>query len=135
MTMNLQDNIRFDTLTSRKLSFVQHGGELFRPVVHPETGDTVFIDGIVLPLPKETTVNAFDTIQPCTIAPLGDTRLASEFIELPQPVKIVPQSTDTNLICDAALIPIVAVVVGLYAINSFKCWVEFGSRMKAVLNS
>ena len=133
--MMLQDNIRFDTLTSRKLSFVQHGGELFRPVVHPETGDTVFIDGIVLPLPKETTVSAFDTIQPATIKPLGDTRLASEFIEVPQPMRYEPTKPDSNLFCNAALIPIVACVVALYAVKSYACWVEFGSRMKAVINS
>jgi hypothetical protein len=133
--MNLQDNIRFDTLTSRKLSFVQHGGELFRPVVHPETGDTVFIDGIVLPLPKETTVNAFDTIQPCTIAPLGDTRLASEFIELPEKLQPIKLRTKSEIICNDVLFSFVAVVLALYVFKSYQCWVEFGSRMKAVLNS
>lgn len=133
--MNLQDNIRFDTLTSRKLSFVQHGGELFRPVVHPETGDTVFIDGIVLPLPKETTVNAFDTIQPCTIKPLGDTRLASEFIELPEKMQPVNIRTKSDIICNDVLFSFVAVALTLYVVKSYQCWVEFGSRMKAVLNS
>lgn len=133
--MNLQDNIRFDTLTSRKLSFVQHGGELFRPVVHPETGDTVFIDGIVLPLPKETTVSAFDTIQPCTIAPPGDTRLASEFIELPEKMQPVKLMTKSEVICNDVLFSFVAVALTLYVVKSYQCWVEFGSRMKAVLNS
>ena len=133
--MNLQENIRFDTITSRKLSFVQHGGELFRPVVHPESGDTVFIDGIILPLPKENNVNAFDTIQPCTIKPIGDTRLTSEFIELPLPINYAPAKPDSNLICEAALIPIVAVVIGLYLVRSYACWVEFGKKFRQIVVS
>ena len=80
-------------------------------------------------------MEAHDTIRPCNIAPIGDTRSASEFIELPQPVQSFPTKTDSSVMCDAALIPIVAIVVGLYAINSFKCWVEFGSKLKAVLNA
>lgn len=133
--MYLQDNIRFDTVTTRKLSFVEYGGELFRPVVHPESGDTVFIDGVLLPLPKENTVNAFDTIQPCSIAPLGDTRLASEFIEIPEKLPNIDKSADVNLICEAALIPIIAVVIALYFVKSYACWVEFGQKFRNILNA
>ena len=133
--MYLQDNIRFDTVTTRKLSFVEYGGELFRPAVHPETGDTVFIDGDLLPLPKLNTVTAFDTIQPCNIAPIGDVRLASEFIVIPEKLPNIDKSADLNLMCEAALIPIIAVIVGLYFINTYGRWVEFGSKFKRILTT
>lgn len=163
--MMLQDNvIRYDTLVSKAVvdtdtvsfyrvvaigkdyrSYFTVNDGMVTKVYVTERGDTFYYPDYSASIKTLTfnvklhnakrSMEAHDTIQPATIKPLGDTRLASEFIELPQPVKIVPQSVDTNLFCDAALIPIVAVVVGLYAINSFKCWVEFGSRMKAVLNS
>lgn len=133
--MYLQDNIRFDTVTTRKLSFVEYGGELFRPAVHPETGDTVFIDGVLLPLPKLNTVTAFDTIQPCNIAPIGDVRLASEFIVMPEKLPNIDKSADVNLMCEAALIPIISVIVGLYFINTYGRWVEFFTRASRILTT
>jgi hypothetical protein len=163
--MMLQDNvIRYDTLVSKTVvdtdtvSFyrvvaigkdyksyftVNHG--MVTKVYVTERGDT-FYNHDYYPSIGSLTFNvklhnvkrsmeAHDTIKPCTISPIGDTRSASEFIELPQPVQSVPVKSDSSVICDAALIPIVAVVVGLYAVNSFKCWVEFGSKLKAVLNA
>jgi hypothetical protein len=114
---------------------VEYGGELFRPAVHPETGDTVFIDGVLLPLPKLNTVTAFDTIQPCNISPIGDVRLASEFIVMPEKLPNIDKSADVNLMCEAALIPIIAVIVGLYFINTYGRWVEFGKKFRQIVVS
>ena len=161
----LQDNvIRYDTLVHRTVSdtdtvsyfrvvaigkdyksyfTVNHG--MVTKVYVTERGDTFYnhdyypsIESLNFNVKLHNvkrSMEAHDTIKPCNIAPIGDTRSASEFIELPQPVQSFPTKTDSSVMCDAALIPIVAIVVGLYAINSFKSWVEFGSKLKAVLNA
>ena len=161
----LQDNvIRYDTLVHRTVSdtdtvsyfrvvaigkdyksyfTVNHG--MVTKVYVTERGDTFYnydyypsIESLNFNVKLHNvkrSMEAHDTIRPCNIAPIGDTRSASEFIELPQPVQSVPVKSDSSVMCDAALIPIVAIVVGLYAINSFKSWFEFGSKLKAVLNA
>ena len=161
----LQDNvIRYDTLVHRTVSdtdtvsyfrvvaigkdyksyfTVNHG--MVTKVYVTERGDTFYnhdyypsIESVNFNVKfhnVKRSMEAHDTIRPCNIAPIGDTRSASEFIELPQPVQSVPVKSDSSVMCDAALIPIVAIVVTLYAINSFKSWVEFGSKLKAVLNA
>lgn len=132
--MNLQDNIRYDTLTSKKLSFVEYGGELFRPIVHPESGDTVFIDGVLLPLPKEIAMTSFDTITPCEIKPIGDVRLTSEFIVMPEKLQPLNLTTQSDAMCNDALFLFIGLAVTLYVVKSFDCWVEFGRKCKVLIN-
>lgn len=161
----LQDNvIRYDTLVHRTVSdtdtvsyfrvvaigkdyksyfTVNHG--MVTKVYVTERGDTFYnhdyypsIESLNFNVKLHNvkrSMEAHDTIRPCNIAPIGDTRSASEFIELPQTVQSFPTKIDSSVMFDAALIPIVAIVVTLYAINSFKSWVEFGSKLKAVLNA
>lgn len=163
--MNLKDNvIRYDTLVSRAVvdtdtvsfyrvvaigkdyrSYFTVNDGMVTKVYVTERGDTFYYPDYSASIKTLTfnvklhnakrSMEAHDTITPATIKPLGDTRLTSEFIELPQSNKYEHAKADSNIICEAALIPIVAVVVGLYVIKSYQCWVEFGSKLKSILSA
>lgn len=165
--MMLQDNvIRYDTLVSRavvdtdtvsfyrvvaigkdyKSYFTVNDGMVTKVYV-TERGDTFYYPDYSASIKTLTfnvklhnakrSMEAHDTIQPATIKPLGDTRLASEFIELPQPVTVQPIKTMTKseVICNDVLFSFVAVALTLYVVKSYQCWVEFGKKLREVVAS
>ena len=163
--MMLQDNvIRYDTLVSKAVvdtdtvsfyrvvaigkdyrSYFTVNDGMVTKVYVTERGDTFYYPDYSASIKTLTfnvklhnakrSMEAHDTIQPATIQPIGDTRLSSEFIEVPQPMQYEPTKPDSNLFCNAALIPIVACVVALYAVKSYACWVEFGTKLKAIITA
>lgn len=92
--MKTKDNITYDTLVSHEITdtviiqdvkpFLSYGGETFRAVLHPETGDTFFVDGVYKPVPldKPMTMES-DFILPCNLPKIGDNSKAETFIEIP----------------------------------------------------
>lgn len=93
--MKTKDNITYDTLVSHEIQdtsiflqkeqpFLFYSSETFRTVIHPETGDTFYIDGVYKPVPldKPMTMES-DFILPCDLPKIGDTSRAETFIEVP----------------------------------------------------
>jgi hypothetical protein len=92
--MKTKDNITYDTLVSQEVidtgivqkeqPFLFYSSETFRTVLHPETGDTFFIDGVHKPVPldKEMEMES-DFILPCDLPEIGNTAKAETFIEIP----------------------------------------------------
>jgi hypothetical protein len=92
--MKTKDNITYDTLVSQEVidtaiiqkqqSFIFYSGETFRAVLHPETGDTFFIDGVHKPVPLDKPIAMeSDFILPCNLPEIGNTAKAETFIEIP----------------------------------------------------
>lgn len=92
--MKTKDNITYDTLVSHEVRdtgivqkeqpFLTYDSETYRTVVHPETGDTFFIDGVYKPVPLDKAIEMeSDFILPCDLPEIGNTAKANTFIEIP----------------------------------------------------
>lgn len=92
--MKTKDNITYDTLVSHEVRdtvivqkeqpFLIYDSETFRTVLHPETGDTFFIDGVHKPVPLDKPIAMeSDFILPCNLPEIGNTARANTFIEIP----------------------------------------------------
>jgi hypothetical protein len=83
----------------------------------------------------QRSMEAHDTIQPAIIKPLGDTRSAYEYLEIPDPIKEVDVHSDFNMICEAAIIPIMSVIIAYYFVKFYPKWIEFGSKFIRILTT
>jgi hypothetical protein len=158
-----QSNIRYDTLVSRVPSdsdtvtfyrvvavgkdyhsyFTVNNGIVTKVYV-TERGDTFLYPDYSASIKSLTfniklhnakrSMEAHDTIEPVNIAPIGDTRLASEFIELPQPIS-VPVTHDHSVECTGGLIFISVLATSLYLVRSYACWIEFANKFRNILSA
>jgi hypothetical protein len=158
-----QNNVRYDTLVSRIPSdsdtvtfyrvvavgkdyhsyFTVNNGIVTKVYV-TERGDTFLYPDYESSIKTLTfnvklhnarrSMEAHDTIEPINIAPIGDTRLTSEFIEIPQPVTI-PTIHDHSAECTGGLIFVSVLAASLYLVRSYDCWVEFGKKFRQIVVS
>jgi hypothetical protein len=82
----------------------------------------------------QRSMDAHDTIIPGTIAPIGDTRLTSEFIELPQPVTVNVKH-DHSVECTGGLIFLSILATSMYIVRSAACWNEFAVKFRTILTA
>lgn len=98
-------------------------------------GDTVALEHnfrkFELPIQPQVKLNAFDTIKPCILPPVGDTRLSSEFTHFVQ--HSVSNSPNYNDISGSAVLSVMIFATAYSFARSIQYWGEMFSKIKLAL--
>jgi hypothetical protein len=80
-------------------------------------------------------INAFETIDLKPLPSVGDTRLASEFIEIPQSKTSKHQPFNADAICNASILTIAIFAYSAFLIQTRGVWAEFFGKVANVVRS
>lgn len=146
--MKAKDNITYDTLVSQEVRdtipvqkqqpFLFYSGETFRTVLHPETGDTFFIDGVHKPVPLDKPMEMeSDFISPCNLPEIGNTAKAETFIEIPakKDYSIKEVKVDPCLYLDLAVFMLTILIIPAAHIVLSDVITEFKDKLIKIWNS
>jgi hypothetical protein len=80
-------------------------------------------------------INAFESIELKPLPAIGDSRPASTFIELPEPIKPVPNPNSADAICNAAVFAVAVLAYSIFIIQTRNVWAEFFGKFGKIIRA